>query len=84
VAVCLIWGTTYLGIRIALETIPPLLMASIRWIVAGGLLIAVLKLRGERMPDRREWPSPRRCCIVRAPARARTSTCRRSRPASTA
>jgi drug/metabolite transporter (DMT)-like permease len=32
-------------------------MAAIRWIVAGGLLIAVLKLRGERMPDRREWPS---------------------------
>jgi len=32
-------------------------MAAIRWIVAGGLLIAVLKLRGERMPHRREWPS---------------------------
>jgi drug/metabolite transporter (DMT)-like permease len=54
--VCLIWGTTYLAIRIALETIPPLLMAAIRWIIAGGLLIAVLKLRGERMPERREWP----------------------------
>jgi drug/metabolite transporter (DMT)-like permease len=57
VAVCLIWGTTYLGIRIALETIPPLLMAAIRWIVAGGLLIIVLKLRGVRMPERREWPA---------------------------
>jgi drug/metabolite transporter (DMT)-like permease len=57
VAVCLIWGTTYLGIRIALETIPPLLMAAIRWIVAGGLLIIVLKLRGVRMPQRREWPA---------------------------
>ena len=56
-AVCLIWGTTYLGIRIALETIPPLLMAAIRWIVAGTLLIVVLRLRGERMPDRREWPA---------------------------
>lgn len=32
-------------------------MAAIRWIVAGGLLIAVLKLRGERLPHRREWPS---------------------------
>ena len=32
-------------------------MPAIRWIVAGGLLIAVLKLRGERMPDRREWRS---------------------------
>ncbi len=55
-AVCLIWGTTYLAIRISLESIPPLLMAAIRWIAAGGLLIAVLGLRGEPMPDRREWP----------------------------
>jgi drug/metabolite transporter (DMT)-like permease len=53
----LIWGTTYLGIRIALETIPPLLMAAMRWISAGGLLILVLALRGERLPARREWPS---------------------------
>jgi drug/metabolite transporter (DMT)-like permease len=32
-------------------------MAAMRWIVAGGLLIALLKLRGERLPARREWPS---------------------------
>ena len=57
IAVCLIWGTTYLAIRISLETIPPLLMAALRWIAAGGLLIAVLKLRGERMPAPREWPA---------------------------
>jgi len=57
VAVCLIWGTTYLGIRIALETIPPLLMAAIRWIVAGGVLIVLLKVRGVQMPQRREWPA---------------------------
>jgi drug/metabolite transporter (DMT)-like permease len=57
IAVCLIWGTTYLGIRIALETIPPLLMAAMRWMTAGGLLILVLRLRGERLPARREWPS---------------------------
>ena len=56
-AVCLIWGTTYLAIRIALETIPPLLMAAIRWIAAGGLLIAILALRGERLPGPRAWPS---------------------------
>jgi len=57
IAVCLIWGTTYLAIRIALESIPPLIMAAVRWIVAGGLLILILRLRGERMPDRREWPA---------------------------
>jgi drug/metabolite transporter (DMT)-like permease len=55
--VCLVWGTTYLGIRISLETIPPLLMSAFRWIAAGSLLIAVLKMRGERMPLRRTWPS---------------------------
>jgi drug/metabolite transporter (DMT)-like permease len=55
--VCVVWGTTYLGIRICLETIPPLLMAAFRWIVAGSLLIAALKARGERMPPRRTWPS---------------------------
>ena len=54
---CLVWGTTYLGIRISLETIPPLLMSAFRWIAAGSLLIAVLKMRGERMPLRRTWPS---------------------------
>jgi len=56
-AVCLIWGTTYLAIRISLETIPPLLMAAMRWIAAGSLLIALLALRGETLPRRREWPS---------------------------
>jgi len=55
--VCLIWGTTYLGIRIALESIPPLLMAGFRWIVAGSLLIAMLKIRGERLPSRRHYGS---------------------------
>ena len=56
-AVCLIWGTTYLAIRISLETIPPLLMAAFRWIAAGGLLVLLLALRGERLPPRREWPA---------------------------
>jgi drug/metabolite transporter (DMT)-like permease len=53
----LIWGTTYLGIRIALETLPPLLMAAIRWIVAGAALSVALVVRGERLPHRREWPA---------------------------
>lgn len=57
IAVCLIWGTTYLAIRISLETIPPLLMAAMRWIAAGSLLVTALALRGERLPARREWPS---------------------------
>ena len=55
VIVCLVWGTTYLGIRIALETIPPFLMAAFRWIVAGGAIIVVLGARGERMPRPSGW-----------------------------
>jgi len=57
IAVCLIWGTTYLGIRIALETIPPLTMAAIRWLIAGGILILALRLGGQSLPARREWPA---------------------------
>ena len=57
IVVCIVWGTTYLAIRVALETIPPMLMASLRWLAAGALLLLMLKARGERMPDRREWPS---------------------------
>jgi drug/metabolite transporter (DMT)-like permease len=55
--VCLVWGTTYLAIRISLETIPPFLMAAIRWILAGGILAIVLRARGERLPRAAAWPA---------------------------
>ena len=54
IAVCLIWGTTDLAIRVTLETIPPWLMSGIRWITAGSLLSAYLAARGEAMP-RLSW-----------------------------
>jgi drug/metabolite transporter (DMT)-like permease len=57
VTVCLVWGTTYLGIRIALESIPPFSMAAMRWLAAGAILIVMLKARGERLPPREAWPS---------------------------
>ena len=57
IAVCLLWGTTYLAIRIALETVPPMLMGGFRWTLAGALILAVLKVRGERVPGRAEGPS---------------------------
>jgi drug/metabolite transporter (DMT)-like permease len=57
VIVCIVWGTTYLAIRIALESIPPMLMAAMRWIAAGILLISWLKIRGEQMPHPRAWPA---------------------------
>jgi len=55
--VCLVWGTTYLAIRISLETIPPFLMAAIRWLIAGAILLLALKLRGVRLPRPPSWPS---------------------------
>ncbi len=57
VVVCLVWGTTYLAIRISIETNPPLLMSAFRWLAAGSLLVTMLKIRGERLPGRSAWPS---------------------------
>ena len=54
-AVCLIWGTTYLGIRISLETMPPMLMGGLRWMVAGGLLAIYMMARGEGLPGPSGW-----------------------------
>jgi drug/metabolite transporter (DMT)-like permease len=57
-AVYVIWGSTYLAIRVAIETMPPLLMASVRFLVAGGLLFAWSVGRGDRAGDplgRRQW-----------------------------
>ena len=42
----LVWGSTYLGIRVAVETLPPFLMAGMRFLVAGSLLLAFQRLRG--------------------------------------
>jgi drug/metabolite transporter (DMT)-like permease len=57
VIVCIVWGTTYLAMRICLETIPPLLMGGMRYIAAGGLLAAALAVRGERLPGPTAWPT---------------------------
>src|SRR4051812_6724276 len=51
-SVCLLWGTTYLAIRLCLDTMPPLLMAGLRWTTAGLILGCVLLARGAKMPSR--------------------------------
>lgn len=56
IAVCVIWGTTYLAIKIALETIPPFLMGGIRYVLAGAALAAILSARGRALPPRSMWP----------------------------
>ena len=55
-AVCVIWGTTYLGIRISLETMPPALMSGIRWTIAGLLVTVVLLARGDPLPGSASGP----------------------------
>ena len=45
-AIYLIWGSTYLGIRFAVETIPPFLLGGARFLLAGGVLYAWLRVRG--------------------------------------
>jgi drug/metabolite transporter (DMT)-like permease len=51
------WGSTYLAIRFAIETIPPFSMAGVRFLIAGGVLYAFLRLRGERRPEPAHWAS---------------------------
>ena len=57
ITVCFVWGTTYLAIRVALESVPVALLAGLRWAAAGALLAAVLPLFGERLPHPRTWKS---------------------------
>ena len=54
-SVYLIWGSTYLGIRIALEGYPPFLMGGLRFDAAGALLYAFLRWRGHAPPTRMQW-----------------------------
>lgn len=50
--VYLLWGSTYLGIKYSIETIPPFLMGALRFLVAGGVLYALAVRRGDTVGDR--------------------------------
>lgn len=54
-AVYVIWGSTYLVMHIALETLPPFLMGGVRFLIAGTILYIALRLRGAPRPAKREW-----------------------------
>ena len=56
-AVYLIWGSTYLAIRFAVETIPPFLSAAFRFIVSGSLLYIWRRSAGDPIPTKVEWRS---------------------------
>lgn len=54
-AVYVVWGSTYLAIRLAIATIPPFLMAGTRFLVSGAALYAWMRLRGEPRPTAANW-----------------------------
>jgi len=54
-AIYVVWGSTYLAIRVAVETLPPFLTAGVRFLTAGGLLYAFLLARGFAKPSRAHW-----------------------------
>ncbi|MDQ2069677.1 EamA family transporter [Natronospira bacteriovora] len=55
VLICLIWGSTFMAIRIGVQDLPPWLMAGTRFLLAGGLLAAVAFLAGQRPGTRSDW-----------------------------
>lgn len=55
ITVCLVWGTTYLAITVALETVPVLLVAGLRWMAAGLLMSVLMLATGRGLPRPALW-----------------------------
>jgi drug/metabolite transporter (DMT)-like permease len=54
-AIYIIWGSTYLAIRLVVESMPAFCSAGIRFVIAGALLFAFLRVRGVAVPSRSQW-----------------------------
>ena len=54
-ALYLIWGSTYLGILFAIQSIPPFLMAGVRFFLAGMIMFAIARFQGAPKPDPATW-----------------------------
>lgn len=54
-AVWILWGSTYLAMRIAVQALPPFLMAGSRFVLAGGALLVIVRVRREKLPNTRTW-----------------------------
>ncbi len=57
IALYIVWGSTYLAIRFAVETIPPFLMAGTRFLISGLILFVWRRLAGDPLPTLRQWRS---------------------------
>ncbi len=56
-ALYIVWGSTYLGIKVAIETIPPFFHASVRFLISGIILVVWQRSVGQAMPTRKQWGS---------------------------
>ena len=54
-SVYILWSSTYLAIRIAIESIPPFMMAGLRFFISGWAVYAALRFTGVKAPEKREW-----------------------------
>jgi drug/metabolite transporter (DMT)-like permease len=54
VAVCFFWGTTYLGIRMSLETFPPMILVCVRYLISGSIMLIFSRARGLYLPRGKE------------------------------
>src|SRR5262249_31054304 len=54
-SLCVIWGSTYLAMRVAMEGFGPFTMAAIRFLVAGLVMLVIARARGEGFPSRLQW-----------------------------
>lgn len=61
IAVYIAWGSTYLAIRFAVQTMPPFLMAAVRFLIAGSILFVYRRLAGDPLPH---WNEARSAGIV--------------------
>lgn len=52
---CIVWGTTYLAIRVGVQDLPPFLFAGFRWVLAGSLFLLVLRLTGKKLPPKKDF-----------------------------
>lgn len=56
-AVCFFWGTTYLAIRMALESFPPMLLVCVRYLISGSIMVVAARASGTHLPRGRELAS---------------------------
>jgi len=55
ISISIIWGTTFLAIKIGVKQLPPMLFAGLRWLIAGSLFLLILRLRGYSLPSRKDF-----------------------------